>query len=384
MDRSFRFKICALIGIAVFSQAAVAQRGGGSTGSSSSSRSNIPSRTPPSNGPDSSSRPMFVSGKVLLSGGGLLPEPVAIERSCNGVLRREGYSDSKGQFSFQLGVNSEFQDASEGGGRLGARSGSTPSPSRASLTSCEFRAVLAGYQSTVATLRADGETWQFDIGTIFLKRLGNAKGNTVSVTSMAAPKDAMRAYEKAEKVMEEKPEEAEKDLNKAVQIYPQFAAAWNLMGDIHRQRNEFDAAWTAYTRAVAADPQFLNPLYGMAVIATQKKKWDDAIQMTTQLIKLDPLAFPLTYFFNAAANYNAQKYDAAEESAKKFKALDSQHSHPEICLLLSNISLRKEDYAGAAQLVHEYLAVVPNSPDADALKNEAKRYEELSVSAKRN
>ena len=382
MDRSFRFKIWALVGIAVFSQAAMAQRGGGSTGSSGSSRSN--STRPPTNGPDSSSRPMFVSGKVLLSGGGLLPEPVAIERSCNGVLRREGYSDSKGQFSFQVGVNNAFQDASEGGGRVGARPGTTATPTTANLTSCEFRAVLAGYQSTIATLRPDGETWQFDIGTIFLKRLGDAKGNTISVTSMTAPKDAMRAYEKAEKVMQEKPEEAEKDLNKAVQIYPQFAAAWNLMGDIHRQRNESDAAWAAYTHAVAADPLFLNPLYGMAVIATQRKKWDDAIQVTDQLIKLDPLAFPMTYLFNAAANYNAQQYDAAEDSAKKFKALDTQHSHPEISLLLSNLFLRKEDYTGAAQQVHEYLAAVPNSPDAEALKEEAKRYEDLSVSAKRN
>jgi Tfp pilus assembly protein PilF len=385
MDRSFRFKICALMGIALFSQAALAQRGGGSSGASTASRTSTPGRSAPTNGTDSTTRPMFVSGKVLLSGGGVLSEPVAIERSCKGEIRREGYSDSKGQFSFQLGVKNEFQDASEGSAGIGnVRTGSTSSLSRSTLTSCEFRAVLSGYQSTVATLRPDGETWQFDIGTIYLKRLGDAKGNTISVTSMAAPKDAMHAYEKAEKVMQDKPEEAEKSLNKAVQIYPQFAAAWNLLGDIHRQHNEFDAAWADYIHAVAADPQFLNPLYGMAVIATQKKKWDDAIQVTNQLIKLDPLAFPLTYFFNAASNYNAQKYDAAEDSAKKFKELDTQHSHPEICLLLSNISLRREDYAGAAQQVHDYLAAVPNSPDAEALKNEAKRYEELSVSAKRN
>ncbi|HLK54878.1 MAG TPA: tetratricopeptide repeat protein, partial [Candidatus Angelobacter sp.] len=261
---------------------------------------------------------------------------------------------------------------------------SSPSHSLSTLTSCEFHAVLAGYQSSTAMLRTDGETWQFDIGTIFLKRLGDAKGNTISVTSMTAPKDAMRAYEKAERVMQQKPEEAEKSLTKAVQIYPQFAAAWNLMGDIHRQLNQFDTARTEYTRAVEADPQFVNPLYGMSVIAMQEKKWDEAVQATNQLIKLNPLAFPLTYFFSAAANYNMQKFDIAEENAKKFKAMDTQHNHPEVCLLLSNLLLRKQDYAGAAQQVHEYLAAVPNSPDAEALKNEAKRYEEQSVSAKSN
>ena len=33
----------------------------------------------------------------------------------------------------------------------------------------------------------------------------------------------------------EKPAEAEKELNKAVKIYPQFAAAWTLLGDLHRE-----------------------------------------------------------------------------------------------------------------------------------------------------
>ena len=65
---------------------------------------------------------------------------------------------------------------------------------------------------------------------------------------MAAPKDAMRAYEKAQKIKAEKPAEAEKELNKAVRIYPQFAAAWTLLGDIHRERNDFDAAHVLNTR----------------------------------------------------------------------------------------------------------------------------------------
>ena len=111
------------------------------------------------------------------------------------------------------------------------------------LNGCELRAVLAGYQSSVVTLRAmGGDTWQYEVGTIFLKRIGNAPGTTISVTSMAAPKDAMHAYEKAQKLKAEKPVEAEKELNKAVKIYPQFAAAWTLLGDIHREHNDFDLA----------------------------------------------------------------------------------------------------------------------------------------------
>jgi len=381
---AFHLGTWVLVGIALFSQAAMAQRGSNNT-SNTPGRTTTPTRTPPT--PDISAQPMFISGKVMLEGGGTLLEPVAIERICGGVTRREGYSDSKGQFEFQLGLNLGFQDASENDSRLTPgntpRSGNNSNRRPLDLTGCEFRAVLAGYQSSTAILRTSGDTWQFDIGTIFLRRMGDAKGTTISVTSMVAPKDAMRAYEKAQKVKTEKPAEAEKDLTKAVQIYPQFAAAWTLLGDIHRQSEQLEDARADYTRAIAADPQFVNPTYGLAVISMQEKKWDEAIRLTDQVLKLNALAYPLAYFFNAAANYNLQKFDAAEETGKKFKAMDTQHSHPDVCLLLSYIYSRKQDYAGAAREIRDYLAAAPNSPNAEALKTDAKRFEDLDVSAKK-
>lgn len=127
----------------------------------------------------------------------------------------------------------------------------------------------------------------------------------------------------------------------------------------------------------------MNPTYGLAMIAMQEKKWEEAVRLTDQVVKLNAVAFPLIYFFSAAANYNLQKFDAAEDSAKKFKALDTQHAHPDVCLLLSYVLSRKQDYAGAAREIRDFLAASPNAPDAEALKTEAKRFEDLSVSAKR-
>jgi Tfp pilus assembly protein PilF len=385
--RSFSFFkpwIWIMIAVAALATQAGAQRSG-STGSSTTSRTNIPSRTP--TGPDPSLQPVFISGKVLLEGGGALPEPVAIERVCNGVSRREGYTDFKGQFEFQIGVSMTFQDASESDSRTTpnsqTRSGSTVGRRQFDLNGCEIKAMLPGYQSTVVVLHTTGDNWQYEVGTLFLKRMGDAKGSTVSVTSMAAPKDAMRAYEKAQKMRQEKPAEAEKELNKAVEMYPRFAAAWTLLGDIHRQHERFDLARTEYAKAVAADPQYVTPSYGLATVAMQQKKWDEAAQLTEQVLKMNALAFPLAYFFNAAANYNQQKFEAAEESAKKFKALDTQHNHPDVCLLLSNIFARRGDYAGAAREIRDYLAAAPDSPDAESLKVQARRLEELSVSAEK-
>lgn len=380
-----RYRVWIFICLAASASLGMAQRVG--TGSTNNpNRTGNSSRTPAT--PDISAQPVFISGKVLLEGGGTLPEPVAIERVCNSVRRREGYTDGKGQFEFQLGLNTTFQDASESPGRVAPspqiRTGNNQARRGADLSGCEFRAILAGYQSSTAIIRSTGDGWQYDVGTIFLKRMGDAMGTTVSLTSMAAPHDAMRAYEKAEKAQQEKPAEAEKELLKAVRIYPQFAAAWNMLGDMHRQSKQFDEARTDYMQAVSADPQYVNPLFSLAVISMQEKKWSDAAQFSDQVVKMNAMAFPLAYFFNAAANYNQQQFEVAELSAKRFKALDTQHEHPDICLLLSHIYSRKQDYAGAARELRDYLAASPDAPDADAIKASAKRFEDLSISAKRN
>ncbi|HZE81307.1 MAG TPA: hypothetical protein VE604_10420, partial [Candidatus Polarisedimenticolia bacterium] len=97
---SCRFSTWIALVIALLAPAATAQRGS----TSSSPSRNIPSTRTPGT-PDSSTKPLFISGKVMLEGGGSLPEPVPIERVCNGTVRREGYADTKGQFEFQLGLN---------------------------------------------------------------------------------------------------------------------------------------------------------------------------------------------------------------------------------------------------------------------------------------
>ena len=183
-----------MIVMALLVATATAQRGTGSSGSTGATSRSTPSTRTPGGAPDTSTKPIFVYGKVMLQGGGALLEPVPIERVCNGTVRREGYADTKGQFEFQLGSNLIFQDASENDSRIAptsqSRSGSGNSLKPLDLNGCELRAVLAGYQSSIVSLRnMGGDTWQYEVGTIFLKRMGNAPGTTVSVTSMAAPKD---------------------------------------------------------------------------------------------------------------------------------------------------------------------------------------------------
>jgi tetratricopeptide (TPR) repeat protein len=196
---------------------------------------------------------------------------------------------------------------------------------------------------------------------------------------MAVPKDAHAAFEKGHKAgTEKKFDEAAKELNKAVTIYPQYAAAWSMLGEIHRLQNQFEPAKTEYARALSSDPKFVSPYFGLAAMAVVENKWADAARLTDQLIQLNSFAYPMAYFFNAAANYNLGNLDAAELSARKFQQVDQAHSRPDIALLLANILTGKHQYAEAAQLYRDFLAVKPDAPNAAALKSEAQRLEGLS------
>jgi tetratricopeptide (TPR) repeat protein len=195
------------------------------------------------------------------------------------------------------------------------------------------------------------------------------------------PKEAREAFEKGRKAGNEKKfDEAVTELNKAVTAYPQYAAAWSLLGEIHRLQNQFEPARAEYGKALAADPKFVSPYFGLAAIAVMENKWSDAAQLTDQLIQLNSLAYPMAYFFNAAANLNLGKLDAAELSARKFQQVDKAHTRPDIALLLANILKGKHQYAEAAQLYRDYLAVKPDAPNAEALKKEAQQLDGLSAS----
>ena len=369
--------------IATLVPCAWAQRGGGDP-SRSGGAVDLSNAGSPIMERNSDPRSVFISGKVLLQGGGSAGG-IAIERICNGMVRREGYTDDKGNFQFELGRNSTERDASQGDSdRMVTNKNARIADSARSqvrFDECDLRASLPGFVSTTVPMRTESDMAQIEVGAIVLTRMGGVEGSTVSVTTMSVPKGAREAFEKGHKAgTEKKLDEAVKELNKAVKIYPQYAVAWSLLGEIHRLQNQFEPAKTEYAKALASDPKFVSPYFGLAAMAVVENNWEEAARLTDRLIQLNSFAYPMAFFFNAAANYNLGNLDAAELSARKFQQADKAHTRPDIATLLANILTGKHQYAEAAQLYRGFLALKPDAPNAAAIKNEAQRLEGLSAS----
>lgn len=326
-------------------------------------------------------RPIFLSGKVVLDNGTPPPEPVTIERVCNGNPRPEGYTDSKGRFSFQLGQRGNvLPDASvnENMDSFGRTSGSSTNPmggragvSERELMNCELRASLPGYRSQAVSLAGRRVMDNPDVGTIVLHRIANIEGLTVSATSALAPKDAKKAYEKGrEQVQKQKWSEAQASFEKAVEVYPKYAMAWNSLGSVHAQQNKIEEARKAYQQAIAADSKLVQPYMELAILAAKQNQWDQVAEHTAKVIRLDPIDYPQAYYFDAAAKLNLGQLDEAEKSARQGLKMDDQHRIGQMEYVLGLALAQKRDFAEAAKVMQAYLTHNPKAGNADLARKQ--------------
>ena len=334
-------------------------------------------------------RPIFLSGRVMMDDGQPPQESVLIERVCNGNPRPEGYTDSKGHFSFQLGQNSNIladasvasgNDSAFGGGGLGGQQRSSPmSPmggmsagiSERQLTSCDLRASLAGFRSESVSLAGRRMMDNPDVGTIIMHRMAGVEGYTSSITSMLAPKDAKKAWEKGRDLARRKKfPEAQKEFQKAVDAYPKYALAWYDLGLAQEAQKDMAGSRESYGKAIAADSKFIKPYVKIYQYDAKDKKWEDVATTTGRVIKLNPFDFPEAYFLNAVANLNLKKLDDAETSARAAMKMDASKRVPQLDHMLGIILAQKQDYTGAAASMRSFLERAPNDPSAALVKKQ--------------
>jgi len=322
---------------------------------------------------------LTVSGKVAMDDGTPVPPETVVEKVCGGVVRPQGHPDANGLFTFQLGTMNTPTDSSvltSWSGRKPGQGSDYPSESVASdsatsgndrgLMGCGVRAALSGYHSSTIEFGAVQPGNMMNVGTIFLQRADKVRGTVISATSLQAPKDAKKAFDKGmEAEKNKKWPDAQKQFEKAVQVFPQYANAWYQLGEVLARQGQVGPARKAYTQAMSADANFISPYFALAAIAVDENKWKDVLDLTNKGLALDSLDYPVGHFYNAAANYNLGNLPAAEQSALTVQRLDAQNHIPRVHLLLSMIYTDKKDYPEALAQIRTYLALVPNASDAE-------------------
>ena len=309
----------------------------------------------------------YLVGNVSVAGGALPWDPIPLTVTCNGKPRFTSTTDPKGNFV----IAPVKTDDSAIGNR------DTKTKLAAQFVGCVVQAALPGFDSSAITIANRNMLDDPNIGTITLKREDTSAGAAVSSTTASAPKDATKAFEKARtELLDGKPDRAQKDLEKAVQVYPQFAEAWYQLGRIQEVSKKGDAE-NSYTKAIAADPKFVLPYQQLAPMAAQAGKWKELVDYTSHELELNPRGNPQTSYYNALGNLKTGKMDVAETSAEKALAMDPLHTAPNTEQLLAVILVGKRDYAGALNHLRSSLTYVPPGPNADVIKQQVAQLEPM-------
>lgn len=341
---------------------------------------NVPQQSPPPSTPGGDNRlPVFFSGTVMLEGGAGPAADIPIQRVCNGAPRTVAYTNAKGQFSFQWGSsNALFPDAGDSGPIISKRSGDLSGDTYAPLrglsptTGCELVASAPGYRPARVDLGGHRASDSPDVGMMVLHRIAAVEGTSVSVTSLNAPKDARKAWEKGVRLLRSpKPSDAavaEKEFSLAVAVYPKYANAWSDLGRARLRLQKSDEARDAFLKALDADDKLVEPYIELGTIATHRRQWTDAARYLDRALALDPVDYPRLWLADGLADYRVRNFDRAEKNAREALRISAPHENPEATRLLAYVLLEKQDYAGADQAFREYLRQAPNADDQKDVK----------------
>jgi tetratricopeptide (TPR) repeat protein len=212
-------------------------------------------------------------------------------------------------------------------------------------------------------------------GSCLLWTVAEAPANTVSAVALQIPGKAHAEYEKGcGDLRDAKFENAESHLRKAIQIYPRYADAMVLLGQLLAAHNRVDDAVGLCSQASSVDPDFVPAYLCLADTSGQLRHWDQTQEFADHALKLNPVQNFYGHFYLAVAQFHLSQFSGAEKNALQTIDDDHQHRLPQAHLLLAQIYGNRNDLKSVASQLRAYLQVAPKSPDAPDVR---KRLEDL-------
>ena len=323
-------------------------------------------------------RALTISGTVKVDDGQVPPQPPLIVLWCDGRREPQSNTDRKGKFNFRIGGDPSTLTPDSRSQLPSQQIGATGSDrSYVSLQNCEVEATLSGYTSSRIQLGRRSVFESSDIGIIILHPLAKGEGGFISVNSAAAPDNARKSFEKAEKEMQKENADAGKaikDLKKAIAAYPEYADAWNLRGRAHAMEKHLPAAKESFEKAAAADSKFVRPMLALSLLEMQQRHPKESAEWAAKILKLLPSLGEANYYM-AVAQMSLGNPGAAEGPARSVLTSPDAAQFPKARFILGNILAQKGDAKAAAAEFRKYVELEPNSPAAEAVKKQLAEWE---------
>lgn len=200
---------------------------------------------------------------------------------------------------------------------------------------------------------------------------------TVPASRLAISEKAWKEYQDAQKSLaKEDRAGAEARLEKAIELAPTFAAAWNTLGVMAYQDKKWDLAEERFRQAERLDPLLIEPVINLGGVLLQTGKIDEALKYNQKAVERRPgdpvgqIQLGLTYL-------QLKRLDLAIRHLQETKRIDPGHySYPQ--LVLCDIYLKQGNRIAAASELESFLRYHPDYEMADSLRSAIRKLRGVS------
>ncbi len=221
---------------------------------------------------------------------------------------------------------------------------------------------------------------------IRVRRLAEETGargsNTVSAADLNIPEAAAREFDRATRLIaKEDFKKAVESLNKALSIYPSYAAAYNNLGVVYGRLGQAVEERSALLRAVELNDHFAPAYANLGRMAIKERNYPDAETWLAKATAADPTDAQAVIMLANMELLNQHYGDAIANCRKLHSARPDAHA---LAHYIAARALGEENRPGdAVSELEIFLIEEPSGPRAEAARRELKQLQQQVTSASR-
>ncbi len=212
---------------------------------------------------------------------------------------------------------------------------------------------------------------------ILFRHKNNAEPSTNEVIFVQdVPEPARKLYQRAEQLLQQpnKHQEALAALRSALEIYPQYFDALNLLGTEQVKERAYDPAIAVLAKAVEINPKSQSSWFGLGVAQYNLKQLPAAVEALRRAVFLKQNSVNANLWLGIALRQTGPLEDAEYYLKQADQLAESKlpDAHWQLALLYNQLKRFNE----AADQLEIFLKVQPDTRDAEKIKKLIQRFRE--------
>jgi tetratricopeptide (TPR) repeat protein len=195
------------------------------------------------------------------------------------------------------------------------------------------------------------------------------RGATVSAVRLGVPGKARSQYEKACGAFKKKKmTEAEQHARDAIQMYPNYPAAWVMLGQALQDQQRLSEAHDACSKPLTVDLTYLPPYLCLAGLLNGEKQWSDLLTWSDRFRGLSSVGDMYASYYRGLALFHLHDLPNAQKSVSEAIVIDNEHHQPRLYLLLAQIYGEQSDLVDATLQIQQFAKFSSSRQDKDAAR----------------